>query len=286
MAGPILGWQTKRQLVGTASVEKVISEDGTTIAFYRQGIGPPLILVPGSGAANPVAWSAVTPALGARFTVHAVDRRGHGESGDGPAYALEREAEDLSAVARAAGEPANLLGHSFGALGALEAALLIPNLRTLILYEPAITLPGVSLYPEGAIDRLQALLDAGDREKLLTILYREIVMMSQAEFEQFRASPLWPARLAAAHTVVRESRAEERYVFDAARFQHLDTPTLLLLGGDSLPFFHKVTATIAAALSQSRIAVLPGQQHTSMYTAPDLFLRVVLGFLQEGEQHE
>ncbi|WP_374687753.1 alpha/beta fold hydrolase [Promineifilum sp.] len=264
-------------------MEKVTSPDGAPIAFHRRGSGPPLILVPGSGAANPVAWADVIPALAARFTVYAVDRRGRGESGDGPTYALQREAEDLAAVARAADEPANLLGHSFGALCALEAALLIPNLHRLILYEPTITLPGLSLYQEEAIARLQALLDAGDRESVLTVLYREIVMMPQGEFEQLQASPLWPARLAAAHTVVRESRTEEQYEFDAARFKNLRTPTLLLLGGDSAPLFKKVTKTIAAALTHSQIAVLPEQQHVAMYTAPDLFLREVLNFLAEPE---
>jgi len=262
-------------------MEKVTSPDGAPIAFHRRGSGPPLILVAGSGAANPVAWSVVVPALAARFTVYAVDRRGRGESGDSPAYALEREAEDIAAVAAATGEPASLLGHSFGALCALEAALLIPSLRKLILYEPAMNVPGLSLYPEGAIDRLQTLLDAGDRERLLTVLYREIVMMPQDEFDQLRASPLWPARLAAAHTVVRESRAEEQYVFDVAQFKELRTPTLLLLGGDSLPFFKKVAETIAAALPHSRIAVLPRQQHVAMYAAPDLFLQEVLNFLAE-----
>lgn len=50
------------------------------------------------------------------FTVYAIDRRGHGESGDGDEYTLEREAEDVAAVLRSIGEPAMLLGSSVGAL--------------------------------------------------------------------------------------------------------------------------------------------------------------------------
>jgi pimeloyl-ACP methyl ester carboxylesterase len=42
---------------------------------------------------------------------------------------------------------AHLLGHSFGVLCALEAALRTPNLRTLVLYEPVFPLPSVVLYP-------------------------------------------------------------------------------------------------------------------------------------------
>src|SRR5690554_193295 len=155
-------------------IDRVPSADGTPIAYHRLGSGPPLVLVAGSGAANPVAWTNVIPTLETHFTVYAMDWRGRGESGDGPAYVIEREFEDIAAVLGATGEPANLLGHSFGALCALEAARLAPNVRRLILYEPAFTLPGVTLYREGIIDRLQMLLNAGDREGVLTTLYRDV----------------------------------------------------------------------------------------------------------------
>jgi pimeloyl-ACP methyl ester carboxylesterase len=224
-------------------------------------------------------WTAVLPALEKHSSVYAVDRRGYGESGDSPTYAIEREFEDIAAVVDSIGEPASLLGHSFGALCALEAASLTRNIRKLILYEPAIPLPGVPLYPEGVIDRLQALLDAGDREGMLTTFLGELVGMSPHEIEQMRSSPAWPARLAAAHTLPRESWAEERYTFDAQRFKVLQTPTLLLTGGDSPQFLKAATEVVDSALPNSRIAVMPGQQHIAMYTAPDLFLHEVLSFL-------
>jgi len=262
-------------------MEKVTSPDGTPIAFFRSGTGPPLILVHGSGAAVAAAWTAF-PALKEHFSVVAVVRRGRGESGDHPAYAIQREFEDIAAVADSIGEPANLLGHSFGGLCALEAALLTKNIRRLILYEPAIPFPGQSIYPEGVIDRMQARLDAGDREGVLTILYLEVARMSPDEFDQFRSSPAWPARVASAHTVTREARAEEGYTFDALRFKDLHTPTLLMTGADSPPFLNQATQALAAALPVCRTAVMPGQEHIAMYTAPDLFVREVVGFLNEG----
>jgi pimeloyl-ACP methyl ester carboxylesterase len=262
-------------------MEKIISQDGTSIACHRRGAGAPLILVHGSGAANALAWRDVLPALEKRFSVYVVDRRGRGDSGDGPAYAIQREFEDLAAVVDSIGEPANLMGHSFGALCALEAARLTRNLRKLILYEPGIPLPGVSIYPEGVIDRLQALLDAGDRESVLVTLYREVVGMPPHEIEQLRSGPAWPARLAAAHTLLREARAEAGYVFEAQRFKDLHTPTLLLLGGNSPQFLKAATETLNTALPNSRIAVLPGQQHTAMYTAPDLLADEIIRFVLE-----
>lgn len=259
-------------------MDKITSADGTTIAYHKQGSGPPLILVAGTGAANPTAWP-VFMALAQRFTVFAVDRRGRGESGDAQAYALEREFEDIAAVVAAAGEPAHLLGHSYGALIALEAALLAANLRKLILYEPWIPQPGVQFNPNGTIERLEDLLAEGDREEVLRWHYQQNVGMTPREFEEMKASPAWSSRLATAHTLPREMRAEAQYRFDPQRFQDWPIPTLLLLGGDSPLFVRESSERIAKALPNSQIATLPGQQHIAIYTAPELFLREVLGFL-------
>ena len=262
-------------------MEKIISSDGIWIAYHRRGTGTPLILIPGSGAANPVAWTDVISALEEHFTVYAVDRRGHGESGDSSVYAIEREFEDIAAIVDSTGEPSNLLGHSFGALCALEASLLTRNIRKLILYEPAIPLPDLAIYSEGVIDRLQALLDTGDKPSVLIEYYRNVAMLSDEDIEPLKSSPAWPARVATAHTLPREARAEEAYRFEPDRFKDHAVPTLFLLGSDSPAFLKSSTETIQSAMPNSRIAMLPGQQHIAMYTAPELFLQNVLSFLIE-----
>lgn len=262
-------------------MHKIISSDGTWIAYDRRGSGQPLVLVPGTGAANPVAWTEVIPALEEHFAVYAVDRRGHGESGDGADYSIEREAEDIVAIVASTGEPVNLLGHSFGALCALEASLLTRNIRKLILYEPAIPLPDKAIYSKGVINRLQALLETGDRESVLIEYYRNVAMLSDEDIEQFKSSPAWPARIATAHTLPREARAEEAYRFEPGRFKDHQIPTRFLLGSESPLFLKTSTETIQHALPNSHITVMPGQQHIAMYTAPDLFLQSVLTFLIE-----
>jgi pimeloyl-ACP methyl ester carboxylesterase len=260
-------------------LEKVRLSDGTPIAFYRSGSGPPLVLVAGAGAANPLAWP-VVPALEGRFRVYAVDRRGHGQSGDGPNYMLEREFEDIAAVVDSIGEPVHLLRHSFGALCALEGALRTQKVRKLVLYE-GVSGPrsGEALYPLGFFERLEALLESGDREGLLIAHYTENAGITPAEMEGFKASPAWPERVAIAHTVPRELRADAGYRLDPGRFKDLRTPTLLLLGGDSPDVMKEGTTALQAALPNSKIAVLPGQEHIAMYSAPELFLEAVLGFL-------
>ena len=71
----------------------------------------------------------------------------------------------------------------------------------------------------------------------------------------------------------------ERYQFDAKRFTNLTVPILLLLGGDSPAFFGAAIEALAAVLPNSRTVVLPGQQHIAIDTAPELFAREVLAFL-------
>jgi pimeloyl-ACP methyl ester carboxylesterase len=211
--------------------------------------------------------------------VIAIDRRGRGESGDTAPYSLSREFEDVAAIAESIAQPVSLLGHSFGAICALESALLTANLHKLVLYEPPLPVEGARIYPTGVIQRLTSLLDAGDRAGVLTTFMKEVVRMPQSELELLRSSPTWPARVAAAHTLPRELAAHEAYRFHPNRFNTMRTPALLLLGGDSPDFFAAAIRTLEMALPNARVATLPRQQHIAMDTAPDLFVREVVAFL-------
>src|SRR5437667_5494724 len=104
----------------------IASNDGTSIAFTRGGTGRPLVLVHGT-TADHTRWMPLLPELEARFTVYAVDRRGRGGSGDAEDYSIEREFDDVAAVVDAIAEPVFLLGHSYGAVCALEASLRTRN---------------------------------------------------------------------------------------------------------------------------------------------------------------
>ncbi len=256
-------------------MESIRSRDGTRIAFERSGAGPPLVLVHGTLSARN-RWALILPALEEHFTVYAIDRRGRGGSGDADTYTLEREFEDIAAVVDSIGERVHLLGHSHGGICVLEAALLTPNLRSLIAYEPA---PSQHPFPPGIVARLQALLEAGDRVGTVTTFMQEIVRMPPHELELFQASPAFPARVAAAHTIPRELSAVAAYQLRPERFRQMRVPTLLLLGGDSPSFFKAAVQAWHAALPNSRITVLPGQQHIAMDTAPELFVHEITRFL-------
>src|SRR5918997_1152976 len=61
------------------SQQSVTSRDGTPIACWRSGEGPPLVLVHGT-AADHSRWAPVLPEFEQRFTVCAIDRRERGGS--------------------------------------------------------------------------------------------------------------------------------------------------------------------------------------------------------------
>ncbi len=257
-------------------LQHLSSADGTRIGFRRSGEGPPLVLVHGATGAH---WSFrfLVPALVDRFTVYAVDRRGRGESGDRADYAIEREFEDVAAVVDSIDEPASLLGHSYGATVALGAALAAGNLHKLVLYEST---PGMSVVPSEELERIEDLVARDEREEALVHALR-VFGLTPDELEQIRASPTWSARVAAAHTVTREVRAEEGCRFDPARFRELATPVLLLLGEESPDWAREGTERIRALLSNARVAILRGQGHTAIMTAPELVAEEVARFLRE-----
>ncbi|HSR19850.1 MAG TPA: alpha/beta hydrolase [Anaerolineales bacterium] len=265
-------------------MESVVSNDGTRIAYYRGGRGAPLVLIHGTGGANPaVGWTSVVPLLEQQFSVYAVDRRGRGNSGDNPNYAVEREYEDVAAVVDSIGEPANLLGHSYGGLCALEASLLSGNVRKLILYEPALNLsPPASAEPDQIGAEIQGLLEEGKREEAVVLFYSQIAMMQPEEIEQLRMSSSWAGRLASAHTLSREMRAHDQYAFVPERFRSMKIPTLLLVGGNSSASILGGANSLASVLQNCRVHVLPGQQHVAMLTAPEMFVDAVARFMLES----
>ena len=269
-----------RPLPAEASLHTFDSKDGTLIAFERTGHGPPLVLVHGT-TADHTRWRPILPALEERFTVYAIDRRGRGGSGDAPSYAIEREFEDLSTLLDTIDKPAFLLGHSFGAICALEAAMRTKNVRKLVLYEPPIV-TGAPIYAPEVIDRLNERLLAGDREGAVTTFYRDVVRTSDNDLRTLRALPNWPNRIAAAHTIPREMKSSDEYRFKPSRFAGFDTPTLLLVGGESPAHFRDAVKAVHAAIPTAHVAVLAGQQHAAMNTAPEVFLRQVIAFLQRA----
>ena len=130
------------------------------------------------------------------------------------------------------------------------------------------------------------MLDAGEREELLTTFLTRVVRVSPNQLARMRSLPAWQARLASAHTLPRETRANEQYRFDPRQWHDLDTPTLLLMGGESPLFLTRATEVLHAALPHGTLSVMAGEQHVAMDTAPRAFIDAVArsGVLPQSRQ--
>jgi pimeloyl-ACP methyl ester carboxylesterase len=258
------------------------SSDGTPIAVFTSGIGPPLILVHGASADH-TTFRVIGPILARQFTVHAIDRRGRGASGDGPDYSIEHEFEDIATVARriAGGSRASVavFGHSYGGRCALGAALLTDAIGRVISYEGAPAAPGSSYHPAAIETRMRERLAAGDQDGALGLFLTEVVGMPAADLAAYRADPIWPRRATAAGTVLRELEAEADPAASLERLAAVRQPVLQFLGAESLPVFREATVALDDRLADGRIVVIEGARHAAHHTHPDEVAAAVRSFL-------
>lgn len=268
-------------MTGTAST--ITSRDGTELAWFTSGTGPPLLLVHGA-LGDHSRWGRLLPYLEPHFTVHAMDRRGRGASGDGPAYALAREYEDVAAVidaiAERSGERVNVYANSFGGLCVFGAAAHGPAIARMALYEAwPVTRPQDLGPPPGFLERARNLLERDGNEAVVEAVFREVVGVGDEDIAALRSQPSWPARVAAAHTFMREEAAFLDTSHDPEAAKAITVPTLLLVGSES-PIWRPEAEPVAAAIPDARIAVLEGQEHIADVVAAELVAAQLVPFLR------
>lgn len=253
--------------------------DGTILSTGR----PPVLLVHGA-TADHTTWRAAGPVLARKRRTFAMDRRGRGGSGDGPAYAIEREFEDVAAVADAVARECqagavDVVGHSYGGRCSLGASLRTGAIRRVVVYEGAPAPPGMSYRPPGLVDAVRTALERGDDEGALTTFLAGIVGMSEPELEAYRANPVWPARVAAALTILREIEAEATPAASIAALRRATVPVLLILGTASRSPFRLGTDALAAALEDATVVEIEGAAHAAHHTHVPAFVAAVEAFL-------
>lgn len=256
-------------------LETATSSDGTTIAFERSGAGTSLIFIGGAfnDRKTPTELSTI---LSAEFEVVRYDRRGRGDSSDTVPYAREREIEDLAAVIDAIGEPVLVYGHSSGAgLGLLAAAAQLP-IAALALYEAPYFLPGDRAeIPAGFAEDLAQLVADDRRGDAVERFMTTAIGLPPPAVEYMRGQPFWPSLEAISHTlpydiqVMGDNRVPEQ---EAAG---VEIPVLVLVGGNSGPWFANSAAALASALPNGSLQTIEGQDHD---VRPDVIAPVLTAF--------
>jgi pimeloyl-ACP methyl ester carboxylesterase len=237
-----------------------------------------VVLVHGALSDRRHAFGAVRPLLERRVSVYALDRRGHGESADGAAYAPGCEPDDIAAVLDAVPRPADLIGHSFGALCALEAVQAGAEVRRLVLYE-GVPRDGRTISPDGLSGRAEALIRQGRPEAALDLVLTEVEHHGPAQLARDHHAASWSASVAGIEVLDRELEVENAFRFVPERYAEVSAPALVLAGADSPASARDDAQAVAAGLPDARLILLEGQRHGCLHRAPDLFVDTVLDFL-------
>jgi pimeloyl-ACP methyl ester carboxylesterase len=119
------------------TTDTVTSKDGTTIGYRQLGHGPGIVALHGA-MESAKSHMQLAEALAGSYTVYLPDRRGRGLSGlYGNDYSMQTEVEDLDALLTKTGAQ-RVFGVSAGGLIALQAALTLPAIQKVAVYEPAL----------------------------------------------------------------------------------------------------------------------------------------------------
>ncbi len=242
---------------------KVISKDGTPIAYDQTGKGPAIILVDGAlghrgfGPSGPLATL-----LAPQFTVISYDRRGRGESGNTLPYALAREVEDIDALMDAAGGSAFLFGTSSGGCLAFEAAIQLSNkIKKLAMWEaPYDSSPAAAPAWKEYRRQLEQYLAEGRRGDAVA-LFMSFVGTPADMIEGMRHAPMWPLLEAVAPTLPYDAAAtgDDRSV-PIKRAAAVTAPTLVM-NGTMLPFMRETAEALTKAIPHAQHRTLQGQSH-------------------------
>jgi pimeloyl-ACP methyl ester carboxylesterase len=256
----------------------VTSRDGTRIAYEAVGDGPPVILVDGALAHRAFrGMTTLAQLLGRDHRAVAYDRRGRGDSGDTPPYAVEREIEDIAALIDAVGGPVFLYGFSSGVALALQAAASLGEsmVAKLTLHEPPFNDDGQASRDGFAtfVRRMRSLLDAGADGDAVALFLSG--MVPPDVLEEMRTSPEWKVMVDVAPTLAYDNAlmGDGAVPLEAARMASMST---LVLDGDQSDAFRREAAdALAAAMPRAMRTTLGG--HTTL-VPPEVLAPILRGF--------
>lgn len=257
------------------------SSSGT--AWIEAGEGEPLVLVHGVGM-NRAVWAPQIEYLARNYRVIAYDMLGHGDS---PLPPEDTRLEDLgrqlaSLLDELEIECTHLVGHSMGALVALDFALRQPDrVRDLVLlnavYERS---TGQS---EAVLERARRLLAGEAEEDLEETLDRWFGSEQRAtrpeRVERVRHWLENVDRTGYARVYDRFARADDEFI---GRLSSLTMPALFATGEHDPNSTPEMARRMAAECPRGELHVVPGQRHMMAFMEPETINSLIAGFLQRS----
>jgi pimeloyl-ACP methyl ester carboxylesterase len=272
---------------------------GGHIAYEVIGHGPLVVLSPGI-ADTRASYRFLAPLIAdAGYRVASVDLRGHGESSTGWAsYSHDDTADDLTAVIRALGDPAVVVGQSFSGGAATLAAVKNPDLVSAIVeIDPFTRPPTTSLsallrntnnYRRGALPlgRFVITGSVGAWAKYLNVAYPG---RKPADWDTWLSTLLTnlrePGRVKAAQKMANSKASKATQKSAATQLANLRCPALVIMGSNDSDFADPAgeAAAIVGLMSagRGRVVMIDGAGHYPHAQYPHEVAAAIIPFLSQ-----
>ena len=246
--------------------------DGGHVEYALHGSGDPMLFIHGAGIADAFLPLVDLPPLAGVQQIH-YRRRGYGHStaAGGPENFMARAAADAAQLlAHLRADPAHVVGHSSGALVALDLACHAPHaVRSLALLEPPLlSVPSTGTHMAAltpAVERYAA----GDRAGAIDGLFSLVFGPGWRQAAD-RAVPGGAEQAVADAATFFESELPGvgAWQFDSRRAELVRQPVLFMMGSATLPFHKEAGARIREWWPDSEHDVVPGATHALQVVEP------------------
>ena len=272
----------------------VTKPDGTRIFYQQTGSGADVVLIH-AVTSNLAVWllTGIFESLAADFRVTAYDLRGHGASDVTPTgYTSADMADDLVKIQKALGlGPMYVLGHSFGGVIALHAAVLYPDaIAGLILSDPYF--PGLR-HLETRVSQWAGWLEYKERANRVGLevteedwfdvgqLFKQTANLPPERHEMFRKELGQAAmdRLVRLAGTTCGDDVKAVAGLTEERIRSVTHPTIALYGEDS-PFL-ATCRYLEANLVNCRAELVPNAKHRAHEENPTAYVALVQQHLRE-----
>lgn len=250
-------------------MDKVISKDGTSIAFDKTGKGPALVLVDGAFCFREYGITPkLVPLISDFFTVYSYDRRGRGESSDKEAYSIDNEVEDLKGIIEKTGEVPFICGFSSGAGLVLHAIDKGIKVKSIALFEPPYVpiSPDQIVPPSDAEAILKNLVTQGKRSDAVKYFMTKVMGMPGIIVFLFKlfGKALWEKNESVANTLSYDVAIMGNYSIPEKIAASINVPTIVIGGEKSPQNLRNAVEAVAKAIPGSQIRMLKGSHNVSM----------------------
>jgi len=264
---------------------ETVSEDGTSVLAQSAGTGP-VILVIHPGMDDGSSWKKVVAFLAERFTVVAIRRRQYRLDIQGD-VSIRDEVADIAALTAELNGPVLIVGHSSGAVVALEALAVLPDSFIAgVLYEPPVTIDPAAPVGGDSLDAAKEAIAQNKPGKAIQIFTRDMVGL-----------PAWQARLIRVFVTLngRMRRLAPRQIADLSAMRDLglrlpayagiDIPVLLIGGEQSTGDLSRQLDALEKMLLHTKRALMKGQGHSANVRAPKELATLISDFYPSTRTH-